>query len=71
MKGESSLAEEQIRELTNASACGARDSKRSEATLVFIYLLFSFRSSNVTITYVTVSPGPAGNTLKTTSKFRK
>lgn len=61
-----------ICELTNASASGAHDrKKRSRETLIFIYLVFSFRSSNVTITRVTVSPGPAGNTLKTTWRFRK
>ena len=50
-----------IRELTNASISGAHDSKeRSKKTLIFIYLAFSFRSSDVTITHVTVSPGPAG-----------
>lgn len=40
---------------------GAHDSeRRSKKTLIFIYLAFSFRSSDVTITHVTVGPGPAG-----------
>lgn len=72
MKGESTSPHREDTELTNARASGAHDSKtRSKKTLIFIYLVFSFRSSNVTITRVTVSPGPAGNTLKTLWRFRK
>lgn len=59
-------------ELTSASVSKNTESKgRSKKTLIFIYLVFSFRSCNVTTTHVNVSPGPAGNTLKTMWRYRK
>ena len=59
-------------ELTSASASKTTASKgRSKKTLIFSYLGFSIRSCNVTTTHVSVSSGPAGNTLKTVWRYRK
>lgn len=72
MKGESiSLYREDI-ELINVRVFGVYDSKtRFKKILIFIYLVFFFRFSNVIIIRVIVSLGFVGNILKTLWRFRK